>query len=406
MARLSATPRLVKSIEDRMTIPCSSMSWTVSSLHEYQSTIRSRFSFVTESRFTPRARSSARTASGDWDAVTTNPLPPDLSPSAKNVSANWSFSWPGGPCRTTLEPTGRPPWTIASNPGMPVGSRDVGSSLQRTSQAATECEVRIGADRVSERCLEDPLRRARPEPLGADVPKVPMDRRDEFPESVQARLGPVHHLIEDGLSELLMVRREPMFHLDLDRGRADVPNPLEERVEVRDVEVDHFAKGSGLVLEIHLEPQLGGPQSILEGGGAVGPPIDEAERREALKEFPRGRDVKVRGLPDHARGGPVPVARAPDNRDAVLAGEEGNGLSESLLVHIGVPRNQACPRRRSLFVLELGALKGCPGILRLDYLREERMNSEPYRGPRSLELRHSRSIAARTENFNRPLREC
>src|SRR5437867_9832256 len=104
---------------------------------------------------------------------------------------------------------------------MPVGSGGVGSSLQRTSQAATECEVRIGADRVSERCLEDSLRRARPEPLGADVPKVPMDRRDEFPESVQARLGPVHHLIVDGLSELLMVRREPMFHLDLDRGRAD-----------------------------------------------------------------------------------------------------------------------------------------------------------------------------------------
>src|SRR5881397_4151033 len=225
MARLSATPRLVKSIEDRMTIPCSSMSWTVSSLHEYQSTIRSRFSFVTESRFTPRARSSARTASGDWDAVTTNPLPPDLSPSAKNVSANWSFSWPGGPCRTTLEPTGRPPPTIASNPGTPVGSRGMESSLQRTSQAATECEVRMGADRVSKRRLEDALRRVRAEPLGADVPEVAMDRRDEFPESVQARLGPVHHLIEDRFPELLVVRREPMFHLDLDRGRPDVPDP-------------------------------------------------------------------------------------------------------------------------------------------------------------------------------------
>src|SRR5881397_3628590 len=189
MARLSATPRLVRSIEDRMTIPRSSMSWTVSSLHEYQSMTRSRFSFVTESRFTR------------------------------------SFSWPGGPCRTTLEPTGRPPWTIASNPGTPVGSRGMESSLQRTSQAATECEVRMGGDRVSERGLEDPLRRGRPESLGADVPEIPMDRRDEFPESVQARLGPVHNLIEDGLSELLMVRREPMFHLDLDRGRPDVPDP-------------------------------------------------------------------------------------------------------------------------------------------------------------------------------------
>src|SRR3989475_9601588 len=158
-----------------------------------------------------------------------------------------------------LEPTGRPPWTIASNPGMPVGSRGVESSLQRTSQAASECEVRMGGDRVSERRLEDSLRRVRPEPLRAYVPEVAMDRRDEFPESVQARLGPVHHLIEDRLPELLMVRRQPMFHLNLDRGRADVSNPLKERVEVLDVEVDHFAKGSRLVLEIHLEPQVGGP---------------------------------------------------------------------------------------------------------------------------------------------------
>src|SRR6059036_2882146 len=187
---------------------------------------------------------------------------------------------------------------------MPVGSRGVGSSLQRTSQAATECEVRIGADRVSERCLEDSLRRARPEPLGADVPKVPMDRRDEFPESVQARLGLVHHLIEDGLSELLMVRRKPMFHLDLNRGRADVPDPLEERVEVGDVEVDHFAKGSGLVLEIHLEPQMGGPQSILERAGVVGPTIDEVvmwtsrDRATSLERchFPSRRARRIETL--------------------------------------------------------------------------------------------------------------
>src|SRR3989475_6597126 len=158
-----------------------------------------------------------------------------------------------------LEPTGRPPWTIASNPGMPVGSREMESSLQRTSQAATECEVRIGADCVSKGRLEASLRRVRPEPLRAYVPEIPMDRRDEFPESVQARLGPVHHLIEHRLPELLMVRRQPMFHLNLDRGRADVSNPLKERVEVLDVEVDHFAKGSRLVLEIHLEPQVGGP---------------------------------------------------------------------------------------------------------------------------------------------------
>src|SRR2546428_1876952 len=304
-----------------------------------------------------------------------------------------------------LEPTGRPPWTIASNPGMPVGSRGVESSLQGTSQAASECEVRMGGDRVSERRLEDSLRRVRPEPLRAYVPEVAMDRRDEFPESVQARLGPVHHLIEHRLPELLMVRRQPMFHLNLDRGRADVSNPLEERVEVLDVEVDHFAKGSRLVLEIHLEPQVGGPQSILERAGVVGPTIDEAELCEALKELRRGRDVNVQGPRDLDRKVPVPVAQGPDDRDAVLAGEEENGLSERLLVHIGVPRNQACPGGRSLFVVELGALKGCPGILRLDYLGEERTNSEPYRGPRSLELRQSRSVAARTTNFNRPPRE-
>src|SRR5437867_8414023 len=233
-----------------------------------------------------------------------------------------------------------------------------------------------------------------------------MDRRDEFPESVQARLGPVHHLIEDRFPELLMVRREPMLHLDLNRRRADEPDPLEERMEVGDVEVDHLAKGPGLVLEMHVEAQVRGPQSVLERAGIVRPTIDEAELRESLKELRRGRDVHVKRARDLARKVPVPVAERSEDRDAVLTGKKENRLSERLLVHIGVPRNQACPRRRSLFVLELGALKGCPGILRLAYLREERMNSEPYRGPRSLELRHSRSIATRTENFNRPLREC
>src|SRR6266571_5201526 len=343
IARLSATPRLVRSIEERITIPRSSMSCTVSSLQEYQSTTRSRFSFVTESRFTPSSRSSAMTASGDCEEVTTKPLPPDLRPSARNVSAKRSFSWPGGPCRTTLEPTGRPPWTIASNPGTPVESRGMESSLQGTGQAAAECEVGMCANRVSERRLEHSLRRVRPQPLRAYIPEVPMDCRDEFPEPVHARLGPVDHLIEDGFAELLMVRREPMFHLDLDRGRADVPDPLEERVEVGDVEVDHFAKGSGLVLEIHLEPQVGGPQSILERAGVVGPTIDEAELREALKELRRGRDVDVKGPRDLARKVPVPVAEGPEDRDAVLAGEEENGLSEGLLVHRGVPRNQAAP---------------------------------------------------------------
>src|SRR2546422_8200915 len=38
---------------------------------------------------------------------------------------------------------------------------------------------------------------------------------------------------------------------------------------------------------------------------------------------------------------------------------------------------------RSLFIVELGALKACPGILTLDYLGEERTNSGLYGGRRS-----------------------
>src|SRR5437870_9418501 len=269
MARLSATPRLVRSIEDRMTIPCSSMSWTVSSLHEYQSTIRSRFSFATESRFTPRSRSSARTASGDWDAVTTNPLPPDLSPSAKNVSANWSFSWPGGPWRTTLEPTGRPPPTIASNPGTPVGSRGMVSFLQRTRQAGAECEVRVRTDRISECRLVVALRGIRSQSLRADVSDVPVDCVVVLPVTVKAGLGPIDHLFEDGLPEFLMVRGEAMLHLDLDRWRADVPDGFGAGVEVRDVEVDHLAQGTGLVVEIDLEPQMRGQLALRDSDGDV-----------------------------------------------------------------------------------------------------------------------------------------
>src|SRR2546422_5725792 len=380
-----------------MTIPRSSMSWTVSSLHEYQSMTRSRFSFVTESRFTPSSRSSAMTASGDCEEVTTNPLPPDLRPSARKVSAKRSFSWPGGPCRTTLEPTGRPPWTIASNPGTPVGSRGMESSLQRTGQAAAEREVRMGADRISERGLEHSLRRVGPEPLGTDIPEIPMDRRDEFPESVQARLGPVHHLIEDRFPELLMVRREPMLHLDLDRRRADVPDPLKERVEVGDVEVDHLANGPGLVLELHLEAQVRGPQSVLERAGVVRPTVDEPEIRESLKELRRGRDVHVKRARDLARKVPVPVAKRSEDRDAVLAREKENGLSERLLVHVGKPRNQSHSGGRSLFVVELGALKACPGILTLDYLGEERTNSGLYGGRPPGKFNQSESLGGGRE---------
>src|SRR2546427_4395419 len=404
MARLNATPRLVRSIEERMMIPRSSVSWTVSSLHEYQSTPRSRFSFVTESRFTPSSRSSAMTVSGDSDEVTTNPLPPDLRPSARNMSAKRSFSWPGGPWRTTLEPTGSPPWTSASNPGTRGGSPGMKSPLERTSQAASECEVRMGGDRVAERRLKDSLRRFRPEPLRAYVPEVAMDRRDEFPESVQARLGPVHHLIEDRFPELLVVRREPMLHLDLDRRRADEPDSLEERMEVGDVEVDHLAKGPGLVLEIHLEAQVRGPQSVLERAGIVRPTVDEPEIRESLKELRRGRDVHVKRARDLARKVPVPVAERSEDRDAVLAREKENRLSERLLVHVGKPRNQSHSGGRSLFIVELGALKACPGILTLDYLGEERTNSGLYGGRPPGKFTQSESLA-RGREFHRPLRE-
>ena len=123
MARLTATARFVRSIEDRKTSPRSSTSWTGSSLQEYQSTIRRRFSFVTASRSTPRFRSSSRTESGECEEMTMRPHAPVLRPSARKVSANRSFSWPGGPWRRTLEPSGRPPWTISSKPSTPVDCR-------------------------------------------------------------------------------------------------------------------------------------------------------------------------------------------------------------------------------------------------------------------------------------------
>jgi hypothetical protein len=63
-----------------------------------------------------------------------------------------------------------------------------------------------------------------------------------------------------------------------------------------------------------------------------------------------------------------------EDRDAVLAGEEQNRLSERLLVHRGEPQAVARLTRRSLFFVELGALKGCPGILKRDYRGKERTN--------------------------------
>src|SRR5207245_5601845 len=134
-----------------------------------------------------------------------------------------SCSWPGGPWRTTLEPIGRPPWTIASNPGTPVGSRGVESLLQRTRQAGSEREIGMSADRVSKCRLEDSFRGIRSQSLRADVPEVPMDSRDEFPEAVQPRLAPVDHLFDDGLPLPLLVSAEAMLLLDLAGWRSVVP---------------------------------------------------------------------------------------------------------------------------------------------------------------------------------------
>src|SRR5437667_86715 len=148
VARLSAPARFVRSIEERTTMPRSSTSVTVSSLQEYQSTIRSRFSCVTASTSTPRPRRSERAASGDCDEIRMSPLAPDFRPSARNVRAKRNFSWPGGPCSTTLEPAGRPPWTMASNPEMPVASRAMRITIP---EAGSGRSGRPGRDRGSSR---------------------------------------------------------------------------------------------------------------------------------------------------------------------------------------------------------------------------------------------------------------
>src|SRR3989442_9346593 len=256
MARLSATPRLVRSVQERMTIPRSWMSCTVSSLHEYQSTTRSRFSFVTDSIFTPSSRSSAMTASGDCEAVTTSPLPPDLRPSARNVSAKRSFSCPGGPWMMTLDPTGRPPWTMASKPSMPVAIRVMRSRFQGSGEAATDGEVRIHAHGVPQGRLEHALRGVRSQALGADGPEVSVDLGNELAQIIQAPARPVDHLLEDGLPQFLMVRRQPVLHLRLDRRRAEVADSFEEGVEICDVEVNHFAQRRRVVHEVDVEAEV------------------------------------------------------------------------------------------------------------------------------------------------------
>src|SRR5437016_3729654 len=200
IARLKATPRFVRSIEERITMPSSSMSRIVSSLQEYQSTILRRFSAVTASRFTPSPRRSATTVSGDWLETTTSPLPPDLRPSARNVRAKRSFSWPGGPWRMTLDPTGRPPWTMASKPSMPVASRVMRSRFQGPGEAATDGEVRIHAHGVPQGRLEDALRGVRSQALGADGPEVSVAAGALHQEVVAATLLHDGTVLQDRLS--------------------------------------------------------------------------------------------------------------------------------------------------------------------------------------------------------------
>src|SRR6266508_2056078 len=350
IARLSATPRFVRSIEERTTAPRSSTSSTGSSLHEYQSTTRRRFSFVIASRFTPRSRNSARTASGDCDAVTTSPLPPAFRPSARKVSAKRNFSWPGGPCSRMLDPSGSPPWTIASNPSMPVASRVVRSPLEGAAQAAPQRQVGMGADRVPEGPFESGSRRARPEALRAHGPEVSVHRRDELPQTVDAPVAAGDHLIEDRLAQLLVVRREAVLHLRLNRRRADESDPFEQGVEVRDVEVDHLAQRPGVVLEVELEAEAGVPESIFGGPRIVRPSLDEAELPEPLQELRRGRDVDVQAPCDLAREMPAVVA-------------------------------------------ELGVHKGIPGILTSDCNRVERTfrGRDSRRGRDDLRRRPTRS---------------
>src|SRR5216117_210820 len=340
IARLRATPRFVRSIEERITMPSSSMSRIVSSLQEYQSTMLRRFSAVTASRSTPSPRRSATTASGDWLETTTSPLPPDLRPSARNVSAKRSFSWPGGPWRMTLDPTGRPPWTMASKPSMPVASRVMRSRFQGPGEATTDGEVRIHAQGVPQGRLEDALRGVRSQALGADGPEVSVNLGDELSEIVQAPSRPVDHLLEDGLPQFLVVRRQPMLHLRLDRRRAEVTDSFEEGVEICDVEVNHFAQRRRVVHEIDVEAEVGRSQAILERPRIVFSSFDQAELREALQELRRGRDVDVEGTGDLAREVPIRVAKGPQDGEAVLAGEEHDGSLERLLVHRRLPSSE------------------------------------------------------------------
>src|SRR5207245_9851034 len=91
-----------------------------------------------------------------------------------------------------------------------------------------------------------------------------------------------------------------------------------------------------------FEPQMRGPEAVLERARVVRPAVDESEVRESLQELRGRRDVNVKRPCDLAGQMPAPVSQGPQDRDAVLAREKEDCLTERLLVHsVGLERERA-----------------------------------------------------------------
>src|SRR5207253_6021438 len=142
-------------------------------------------------------------------------------------------------------------------------SRVMRSRFQRSGEATTDGEVRIHAHGVPQGRLEDALRGVRSQALGADGPEVSVNLGDELSEIVQAPSRPVDHLLEDGLPQFLMVRRQPVLHLRLDRRRTEVADSFEEGVEICDVEANYFAERRGDINEVYCEAEVARSHVIL-----------------------------------------------------------------------------------------------------------------------------------------------
>src|ERR1700704_5483007 len=112
-----------------------------------------------------------------------------------------------------------------------------------------------------------------------------------------------------------------------------MPDPLEEGMEVGDVEVNDFAQRPGIVREVDVEPEVGRPKAVLEGPRIVGAALQEAEFREPLQELRGRRDVDVEHPGHLARKMPTPVAERAEDREAVLPREELDDALKRLLVH-------------------------------------------------------------------------